>query len=92
MKKWIEKFIKWVRTDGLLHISCTAVIVLFFAGMFPWWVAALIGLAAGLGKEVYDYFHPDKHSTDIHDVLCDLLGIVAALAGVGIWSLYHLIF
>lgn len=92
VKEWIDKVITWMGYDGVLHLLCSALIVLFFAGMFPWWVAALIGLAAGIGKEIYDALHPDSHSADAHDLVCDLLGIVAALAGVGVWAIYHLIF
>lgn len=29
----------------------------------------------GLGKEVYDYFHPDKHTADWKDLVADCIGI-----------------
>ena len=53
---------EWIRTDGLLHIACEALIVAAFGWLRPIWIPALIALAAGIGKEVYDYFHPESHS------------------------------
>ena len=70
---------KWIRTDGLLHIACEALIVAAFGWLRPIWIPALIALAAGIGKEVYGYFHPESHSTEWHDVFCDLIGIALGI-------------
>lgn len=34
----------------------------------------MLAFAVGLGKEVYDKYHPDNHSADKYDFLATLLG------------------
>lgn len=42
-------------------------------GLFlPWWLGALVALAAGIGKEVWDTRHG---VASWHDVICDLMGV-----------------
>lgn len=77
MKKWIEKIWRWLRSDGLLHIACSAVLVFTFAAFLPLWAAALIAAVAGVAKEIYD-----RHTggaAEWHDIICDAIGIVYAV-------------
>jgi len=78
---------KWIRTDGLLHISIAALIVCAFGWIRPVWIPALISLISCIAKEIYDYLHPDKHTAEWHDVICDLIGIAG---GVIIVLLNHI--
>ena len=34
----------------------------------------LFTFSIGLGKEIYDYYHRDKHTPDIKDLIADTLG------------------
>lgn len=52
----------------------------FLAGFF---IAAImpepeigfwVSVACGLGKEVYDFFHQDKHTVDLFDFVATVLG------------------
>lgn len=70
----------WVRRDGLLHIESCALLVIVLSLGLPVWAAALIGLAVGVGKEVWDRFHGGVPSW--HDVFCDIIGVaVGSLVG-----------
>ena len=81
MKKlleYIKKFIHWVRQDGLLHILVSALIVCAFGFIHPLWIPCFIAFAIGISKEVYDLV-TDKGYAELHDVLCDLIGIAIGL-------------
>ena len=63
--------------DKLLHFIVGATISASFgmAGHPAMGVAA--SLVVGAGKEVFDYFHPATHTTDIWDFVATALGGVA---------------
>lgn len=73
IKEFLAKVWAWVKTDGLLHIETSALIVAVFGILFPWWVGAIVAALAGIGKEVWDikYGVPSWH-----DLLFDLIGIL----------------
>jgi hypothetical protein len=58
----------------------SAGLTFFFICIFSWihiawWISPIIVFIIGLGKEVYDYFHPKTHTCDIKDLLADCVGI-----------------
>jgi hypothetical protein len=64
----------------------------FFAGLLIFLVVStvsspLVGLAVvgiiGMGKEVYDSQHPDKHTTSVWDFLWTVFG---GLIGASVWN------
>ena len=68
--------------DKAEHASLSAAIVivslviLTLAGVKSyWWVAPLIGLAAGFGKEIWDKLNPKKKLFDWKDILADVIGV-----------------
>lgn len=61
--------------DKLKHIVVSAIIAVVLNLFLPWWVAALITLAIGIGKEVYDKVTGKGHS-EWKDLLADLVGIL----------------
>jgi hypothetical protein len=72
----MKRLWKWINRDGLLHLETCALIVLAFSLFLPWWIAGLVSLAAGIGKEIWDR----KHGVcDWHDVVCDLIGVVIGI-------------
>lgn len=83
MKKFVEKVWKWVRSDGLLHIACSALIVLSFAAFLPIWAAVLIAAIAGVAKEIYDRLNGGV--AEWHDILCDAIGIVYGVCVCLLW-------
>jgi hypothetical protein len=66
-------------TDKFLHIGFSAGITITLIGFFNiihvyWWLSPIIAFMIGIGKEIYDYFHPKNHTCDIMDLLSDLIG------------------
>lgn len=49
--KVIKKIWEWVRTDGLLHIACSALILDVLKNWMPLWAAILVVVIIGIGKE-----------------------------------------
>lgn len=61
--------------DKLKHIVVSAIIAVALNLFLPWWVAALITLAIGVGKEVYDKVS-GKGCSEWEDLLADVIGIL----------------
>ena len=61
--------------DKLKHIVVSAIIAVTLNLFLPWWVAGLITLAIGVGKEVYDKATGKGHP-EWKDLLADLVGIL----------------
>lgn len=80
MRNFINKITKWVAVDGLLHFLVCYSIVLTFAP-FGICMAIAIAVVASLGKEVVDYFiQKDNNAQQVlHDIICDIMGIIMAL-------------
>lgn len=84
MIKLMQKFYKWLRPDGLLHLVVSTLLVMLLLPLLPpcrWWIAAAAVIVIGLAKEFYDATDPE-HSAEWHDVACDLIGIAV---GVGLF-------
>ena len=67
-------------TDGLggLATGCSAIIAVALNLFLPWWVAGLITLAIGVGKEVYDKVS-GKGFAEWKDIICDIIGILIGI-------------
>jgi len=61
-----------IRRDSLLHMETSALIVVVLALVLPLWLAALVALAAGIGKELWDKEHGGVPSWS--DVAWDCIG------------------
>lgn len=71
----LRAFCKYIRTDGLLHICVTALLLLFFGWLKPLWLPNLIVFCIGLLKEIWDAV-TGRGTAEWHDVICDVLGLV----------------
>ena len=67
----------WIRTDGLLHIETSALIVVLLAAFLIWWKAAIIAWVIGFAKELYD--HLKGGIVSWHDIGCDAAGVLIGL-------------
>ena len=65
-----------IRADLLLHFEVSALICLLLCILLQSWVAGLITLAIGIGKEIYDEYKPNATGFDLWDLLADLIGIL----------------
>lgn len=61
--------------DKLKHIVVSAIICVALNLFLPWWVAAGITFAVGIGKEVYDKVTGKGHP-EWEDLAADLVGII----------------
>ena len=75
LKEILCKACRWIGGDGFQHICVSALIMVALGWIRPLIIAMLITFAAGIGKEIYDYVHPEKHVAQWKDVACDLIGI-----------------
>ena len=65
--------------DKQLHIVASAILTIAIYLLTKSLIIAGAGaLLVGIGKEVYDYYHPKKHTADTKDVLADVIGIMVA--------------
>jgi hypothetical protein len=101
MVEILKKIWRWIVSipqDKLLHDYAGELISMYFFAFLiflGFWkallIADLVAACALVGKEVYDYFHPDGHSVEWKDVVFGLFGVlkfdVAALIGFLIFSL-----
>ena len=70
-----------IEYDKKLHFGVSAIIELALGALLPawqpWWRFALNVGVFGLGKELYDYKHPEAHDADWRDVVADAAGALA---------------
>lgn len=64
--------------DKLKHIVVSAIIAVALNLFLPWWVAGLLTLAIGVGKEVYDKVSGKGHA-EWEDLVADLIGVVIGI-------------
>lgn len=83
---WVLKGWNWLRTDGLLHLVISALIVVLFGAFLPVWAAVLIAAVAGIAKEIYDRAS-GKGTAEWHDLICDGIGIVLGVLICLLWIL-----
>ena len=64
-----------LREDKLKHIVVSAIIAVVLNLVLHWWVAGLLTLCIGVGKEVYDY-KSVKGKAEWQDLVADIVGII----------------
>ena len=70
---------KRLSEDKLKHVVVSAIIAVVLNLFLPWWVAGLITLAIGVGKEVYDKLSGKGHP-EWEDLVADVVGIGVGLS------------
>ena len=85
----LKNICKWVGVDGLLHFLVCYAGVLAFSPVVGVWPALLIVTFAAVAKEAMDYFieRDNDRAAVSHDLICDGVGILAALITMAIWLL-----
>jgi putative lipoprotein len=64
--------------DKYKHIVVSAIIAVVLNLILPWWVAGLVTLSIGVGKEVYDKVS-GKGCAEWKDLLADVIGILIGI-------------
>ena len=72
---YLNKLFAWMGSDGMSHVILSAIIAVTLNLLLPWWVAGVIALAIGVGKEIYDKVSGKGHA-EWKDLLADLVGIL----------------
>ena len=67
-----------LREDKPKHIVVSAIIMVALNLFLPWWVAACVTFAIGVGKEVYDKVS-GKGCAEWKDLLADCVGILIGI-------------
>ena len=80
--KWLSKVASRAGVDGLLHVIISAMIVLIMQIFAPWWVAVLVAIVAGVGKELIWDLWFKKGQMQIKDFICDAVGILTGCLGM----------
>ena len=76
MSMWkLTRRLRSMTIDKYKHIVVSAIIAVALNLFLPWWVAALITLAIGVGKEVYDKVS-GKGYPEWGGLLSDIVGII----------------
>ena len=76
--KYLSKLFAWMGNDGMMHVILSALISSVLNILIPWELAAMITLAVGIGKEIYDRVS-GKGCSEIKDIVCDIVGILIGL-------------
>lgn len=82
----LKNIIKWIGTDGLLHFLVCYAMILALTPIIGWWALIPTALVAAM-KEGYDY-HIEKDNDKqqvVHDLICDLAGIILAYLTMLLW-------
>ena len=89
--KWVandglKNAIKWIGTDGLLHFLICYAMMVALSPIIGWWALLPTAIIAA-AKEGYDLHISKSNNKEqvIHDLLCDLVGIVAAYLTMIVW-------
>ncbi len=81
----IEKilaFLNAIPADKVAH--CLGGVILFAIGQL-FGYGLFLAISVGFLKEVYDYFHQDKHTPDVWDwVATSLGGVLGTVCGMGV--------
>ena len=85
----IKRLLNWIAIDGLLHIQTCYALMLTLQPMVDIWWAKGITATCAIGKEVVDALRgKNTWEQARHDLICDAVGIMAALITMLIWMFF----
>ena len=80
LKIWAITTAKLFDRNSLLHVVCSALLVMAFSVIFPQFIAAVITLLIGVSKEVVWDKKLCRGVYDINDIIFDVFGIIVGLS------------
>lgn len=72
--------------DGLAHLLVCMMLTMVLVPLMNLWLAILIVLCVGIGKELYDKF-AKKTEFSTKDLICDVIGIIFGLCFVSFYAI-----
>lgn len=86
----IKEIMKWIATDGLLHmLACFAIMLAFTPIVGVWWAMG-ITTAAAIGKEAFDAIKGADIDAINHDFVCDAAGLLIGVLTIAVWWVCNL--
>lgn len=82
----ISNSIAVLGADGLAHLLVCMMLTMVLVLLMNTWLAILIVLCVGIGKELYDKF-TKKTEFSTKDLICDIVGIVFGLCFVAFYAI-----
>lgn len=82
----ISNSIAVLGADGLAHLLVCMMLTMVLVPLMNLWLAILIVLCVGIGKELYDKFIK-KTEFSTKDLICDVIGIVFGLCFVAFYTI-----
>lgn len=75
-----------LEADGLAHLLVCMMLTMVLVPLMNLWLAILIVLCVGIGKELYDKF-AKKTEFSTKDLICDVIGIIFGLCFVAFYAI-----
>lgn len=82
----MRKIYDWIRTDGVLHIAVSALLMIVLGWMKPICVPIILVVCIGVFKEAYDRIS-GRGTAEWHDLICDAIGIALGIVFIGLAGL-----
>lgn len=82
----ISNSIAILGADGLAHLLVCMMLTMVLVPLMNLWLAILIVLCVGIGKELYGKF-TKKTEFSTKDLICDVIGIVFGLCFVAFYAI-----
>jgi hypothetical protein len=80
----------FTQRDKQLHILTNIFGVIMWQFVMPLSCAIQLQILIGIGKEIYDYYHPLTHTCDVWDIVADVigtyLGVTLVLLFIHFWK------
>ena len=76
--KYLNKLFAWMGRDGMMHVILSALIACMLSLVVSAGLAAVVTLAIGIGKELYDA-KSGKGCCEVKDIVCDIVGILIGI-------------
>lgn len=76
----IQRILNYFKTDGLLHLMCSAALCIVLSAFVHVWTAALITLGAGALKELVWDYALKRGTCELRDIVADVTGTAAGAA------------
>lgn len=76
----IQRILNYFKTDGLLHLMCSAVLCIILSAFVHVWTSVLITLGVGALKELVWDYALKKGTCELRDIVADVTGTAAGAA------------
>ena len=82
--KYLNRIFAWMGNDGMMHVILSSIIACLLSLVIPTGLAAVAALAAmvtlaiGIAKELYDA-KSGKGCCEVKDIVCDIIGILIGI-------------